>query len=141
MYLDDLDEWMTQITNNRMDVGGIDEVDEEREFVYLSLSRAQVIPKNQGHITEVPNPSLVDVLAGLLTLSQGHINVVCLCQTDPMGPRIVPILPGQGHIWLLTLWVSLTQRESLVIWTISFDKPGAQENRSSLSESHKSSHM
>ena len=125
MYLDDLDEWMTQIT--------IDEVDEKREFVYLSLSRALVIPKNQGHITEVPNPSLVDVLAGLLTLSQGHINVVCLCQTDPMGPRIVPILPGQGHIWLLTLWVSLTQRESLVIWTISFDKPGAQENRSSLS--------
>ena len=67
------------------------------------LPRALVIPMNQGHITEVPNPSLFDVLAGLLTLSQSHINVVCLCQTDPMGPRIVPILPGQGHIWLLTL--------------------------------------
>ena len=67
------------------------------------LPRALVIPMNQGHITEVPNPSLFDVLAGLLTLSQGHIKVVCLSQTDPMGPRIVPILSGQGHIWLLTL--------------------------------------
>ena len=40
----------------------------------------------------------------LLTLSQGHINELCLTQTDPMGPRVVPILWDIFGISLGYLW-------------------------------------
>ena len=79
-------------------------------LVYLSLARP-VHPHEPGWHHWSPNPPLVDVKAGLLTLGQESLQTLCPSQTDPVGPRIAPILSGQGHIRKLTLWVSLTQRE------------------------------
>ena len=63
-------------------------------------------------VASLKPPSHIDVLAGFLTLSQESHQRLCPSQTDPVGPRIAPILSGQGHIRKLTLWVWLTQRES-----------------------------
>ena len=82
--------------------------------------RALIIPMNQSHITEVPIP--LSWCEGCFYSPYSWVTSNNLSsQTDPMGPRIAPILSGQGHIQLLTLWVSLTQRESQTIWTISCD--------------------
>ena len=63
-------------------------------------------------VTHYPSPShlLLDVSAGF---PHSKITPLGPPPDNPVGLGIVPILPGQGHIWRLTLWdLSLTWRES-----------------------------
>ena len=113
--------WMCAITNSRFPrqvagwLQGNERIDEVG--ILITCPKPWSSPWTRVASLKSPSPLLLMWQLVLLTLQPDHINALCLTQTDPVGPRVVPILSGQGHIRKLTVWVSLTQRDGLEVWT------------------------
>ena len=77
-------------------------------------------PTDQGRITGLPLPSPFTYRC-VWQLANPPQLVTSLesPQDEFVGPRFGPILSGQSHIQLLTLWAFLTQRRRSNIWTWS----------------------
>ena len=109
-YLDDLDE--NDVCNHQLEGLLVDHKKRVWELlkiwrwmVYLSLAPSPGRPHWPGSHNRSPLPLLLMCRLASLTRSpsQGHIKVVChLADWPNKGPRIAPILPGQGHILWLT---------------------------------------
>ena len=86
----------------------------------IHCPRALAIPTDQGRITGLPLPSPLTCCWIWQLANPPQLVTSLKSPLDKLvGPRFGPILSGQSHIQLLTLWAFLTQRRRSIIWTWS----------------------